>query len=51
MSQKIEGLRAERKYILDFIAVNKPYGYAYISDNALTHEVMYETMEPTLTDD
>jgi len=43
--------QVERKNILDFHAVNKPYAYVVISEDPLTHETQYEVVEPTLTDD
>lgn len=51
MEQKNEITRPERKNILDFHAVNKPYAYAITSEDPDSHEVRYEAVEPTLTDE
>lgn len=44
-------IQAERKNVLSFHAINKPYAYAVISENPETHEVFYEIVESTLTEE
>lgn len=39
-----------RKNIVELFDVNKPFGYAVIVGDPLTHEVVYEVVEPTLTE-
>lgn len=39
-----------RKNIVELFDVNKPFGYAVIVEDPLTHEVVYEVVEPTITE-
>ncbi|MFQ6076454.1 MAG: type II/IV secretion system ATPase subunit [Candidatus Bathyarchaeia archaeon] len=44
-------VQVSEKSILRVFEINKPYGYAAITTDPVTHEYQYEVVEPTLTEE